>query len=241
MDEYLFIGKSLFFPKHGILVIGDLHIGYEAMLRQSGVLVPERQVKDIIADFKNIFNEIKKQGHELRKIIFIGDIKHAFGFEKSEKYEFQKVIEFLGDYLPQENIILLKGNHDTIDYTFEGLMKPFYIEDGILFLHGHKRIPELEDKLVHTIVFGHIHPSVLFEEGAKKEYYKCFLTGKSKGKEIIIVPSFLGFVEGTPINDYKEDYVETFSIVLKKDIMKFNVHAIGDGEVLDFGKVEDFS
>lgn len=241
MPEYIFINKSLFFPKQGILVIGDLHIGFEEMLRQSGVLVPARQVKDIINDLKNIFDEIKKQGHELRKIVFIGDIKHMFTYEREEKNEFQKVMEFLGDYLPQENIILIKGNHDTVDYTFEGLMKTHYIEGEILFLHGHKKIKQLEDKKIHTVVFGHIHPCILFEEASKKEAYKCFLTGKAKGKEVIVMPSFLDFVEGTPINDYKEDYIESFSIVPKKDIMNFNVHAIGDGEVLEFGKVSDYN
>lgn len=240
MHEYIFIGKSLFFPKQGILVIGDLHIGYESMLRQSGILVPERQVKDIINDFKKIFKEIKKQKHELKKIVFLGDIKHAFGFERSEKNEFQEVLEFLGNFLPQESIIFIKGNHDTIDYTFEGHMKPFYIEDEILFLHGHKKIKQIEDKNISTIVFGHIHPCVLFEEGAKKEAYKCFLTGKNDGKVVIVMPSFLGFVEGTPINDYKEAYVESFSIISKKSILNFKVHAVGEEEVFDFGKVKDF-
>ena len=55
MVEYEFISKTLFFPEKGILVIGDLHIGYEAMLRQSGILIPERQIKDLITDLKKIF------------------------------------------------------------------------------------------------------------------------------------------------------------------------------------------
>jgi len=237
--DYIFIDKSLFFPKQGILVIGDLHIGYEAMLRQSGVLVPERQVKDIINELKEIFEKIKQEEHELRKIVFIGDIKHAFTFEKIEKNEFQQVIEFLGEFLPQENIVLIKGNHDTIDYTFEGIMKPYYIEDGILFVHGHKKIKEIHDPKVKTVVFGHIHPCVIFEEGAKKEAYKCFLTGAYDKKEVIVLPSFLGFVEGTPVNDYDEDYIESFSIIPKKDIINFNIHAIGEDRIYGFGKIKD--
>ena len=238
--EYVFIGKSLFFPEEGILVIGDLHIGYEAMLRQSGVLVPARQVKDIIEDFKKIFAEIKEQKYDLRKIVFIGDIKHAFGYESEEKNEFQEVLSFLGEHLPQENIILIKGNNDTVDYTFEGLMKQFYIYEGILFLHGHKKIKEIRNKEVKTIVFGHIHPCILFEESAKKEAYKCFLTGKYLGKEVIVLPSFLGFVEGTAVNDYREDYIESFSIIPKKDIMDFEIHAVGDDKIYEFGKVKSY-
>jgi putative SbcD/Mre11-related phosphoesterase len=239
MPDYIFIDKTLFFPKQGILVIGDLHIGYEAMLRQSGVLIPERQVKDMINELKEIFEKIKQKNQELKKIVFIGDIKHAFGFERDEKNEFQEVIEFLGNYLPQENIILIKGNHDTIDYTFEGLMKTHYLEDGILFLHGHKKIKELNNKNIKTIVFGHIHPSVIFQEAAKKEAYKCFLTGKYLNKEVIVLPSFLGFVEGTPVNYYDEEYIDSFSIIPKKDLMNFQIHAIGEKSVFDFGKIKD--
>ena len=69
--KYQFMNKSLFFPELGILVIGDLHIGYEAMLRQSGVLIEKNQVKDIIKDLKQTFKEIEEQGNELMKIIFL--------------------------------------------------------------------------------------------------------------------------------------------------------------------------
>ena len=60
MTEYKFIGKTIFFPEQGILAVGDLHIGYEESLRQSGVLMPEQQVKEVINDLRNIINEIKK-------------------------------------------------------------------------------------------------------------------------------------------------------------------------------------
>jgi metallophosphoesterase superfamily enzyme len=49
-------------------------------------------------------------------------------------------------------------------------------------------------------------------KGVKKEIYKCFLEGKSRGKTSIIIPSFLDFTEGTLVNDYNEDYFESFSI-----------------------------
>ncbi|MBI3623614.1 metallophosphoesterase [Candidatus Pacearchaeota archaeon] len=241
MPEYEFINKALFFPKQGILVIGDLHIGYEAMLRQSGVLVPARQIKDIIDDFKKIFSEIKKQGHELRKIVFIGDIKHMFTYEREEKKEFQEVIEFLGNYLPKENIILIKGNHDTMDYTYDSSMKEHHIEEDILFIHGHKKPKIISEGNVKTVVMGHIHPSVVFEDGVKVEMYKCFLTGISQNKNFIVIPSFLDFHEGTAVNDYDKDYVESFSPIPKKDIMKFKVYAVGENEVFEFGKVKDYN
>ena len=62
------------------------------MLRQSGVLIPERQMKDIISDFKVIFKEIRKEKGKISKIVFLGDITHAFGYEFQERDEFLEII-----------------------------------------------------------------------------------------------------------------------------------------------------
>lgn len=240
MANHQFINRTLFFPGKGILVVGDLHIGYERRLRQSGVLIPERQIKDLKKDLSEIFKQIEKQGNSINKIVFLGDIKHGFAFESGERNEFNEVLEFLGEKFPAENIILIKGNHDTIDYTFEGFMKLFYIQDDIIFVHGDEEFPEIYDKKIKTVIMGHIHPSVILKEGPKKERYKCFLEGKYKNKEFIILPSFLDFVEGSPINNYSEDYEDYFSIVPKKSLLSFNVHIVGEDNVYEFGKVKDF-
>ena len=240
IPKYVFIDKSLFFPEHGILVIGDLHIGYDYMIKQSGVLIPERQVKDIISDLKEIFNMIKKTGKEIKKIVFLGDIKHAFSYEPEEKYDFIEIMNFLKLKIPEEDIILIKGNHDTMDFSY-GNMEDYHIESGIAFLHGHKAFPEIFDKKVQVIVLGHLHPSITLQEkpGVKKESYKCFLEGSYKGKILIVIPSFVDYYEGTPVNDYKEDYLESFFIVPRKDMLKFKIHVIGKDKVYDFGKVGD--
>jgi len=238
--KYEFIDKTLFFPELGILVIGDLHIGYDYMIRQSGVLIPERQVKEIISDLKKIFNKIKKAGNKINKMVFLGDIKHAFSYEPEEKYEFLEVMKFLKQETSEENIIFIRGNHDTIDFTY-GNMKDYHIESGIAFLHGHKSFPEIFDKKIQVIVSGHLHPSIMLEEkpGVKKESYKCFLEGNYKGKNFIVVPSFVDFYEGTAVNDYREDYLESFFIVPKKEILKFKIHVIGEDKVYEFGRVRD--
>ena len=58
--EYEFIGKTLFFPEKGILAVGDLHIGYDNMLRQSGILIPKSQTKSIKEELSEIFDKIEK-------------------------------------------------------------------------------------------------------------------------------------------------------------------------------------
>ena len=210
MIDYQLIDKFLFFPDKGILVVGDLHIGYENSLKQAGILMPERQIKDIIKEIKDIFKKLKQEKKEIKKIIFIGDIKHAFSFESKEVYEFKQVIKFLETLLPKKDIILIKGNHDTIDYTFEGKMKEFHREEDIGFIHGDKIIKKAFDGKIKLVVMGHLHPSIILQKGAKKETYRCFLIGKSFSKVFITMPSFLNFFEGTPVNFYKENYVGGF-------------------------------
>jgi uncharacterized protein len=239
MINYQLIDKFLFFPDKGILVVGDLHIGYENSLKQAGILMPERQINDITKEIKDIFKKLKQEKKEIKKIIFIGDIKHAFSFESKEVYEFKQVIKFLETLLPKENIVLIKGNHDTIDYSFEGKMKEFHKEGDIVFIHGNKIVKKAFDKKINFVVMGHLHPSIILQKGAKKETYRCFLTGKSFNKTFIIMPSFLNFSEGTPINSYKEDYGEGFSIIPKKDLLKFEVCISGENKTYNFGKIKD--
>ena len=238
--RYKFVDKTLFFPNEGILVIGDLHLGYDYMLRQSGILIPERQIKEIIHDLKEIFKKIKNINHKIKKIVFLGDITHAFGYEFQERDEFFEIIDFLKKEIPEEKIILIKGNHDTMDYK-HGKMKDCYVDESISFIHGHKAFPEIFDKKIRFIISGHLHPSITLEErpGVKKEAYKCFLEGKYKDKVFIILPSFFSFIEGTPVNDYKEDYLEFFSIFSRKEILNAKIHVIGKENTYDFGRIRD--
>jgi hypothetical protein len=238
--KYQFINKAVFFPTQGILVIGDLHLGYDYMIQQSGVLIPERQVREIISEFRDIFKTIKEKKQELNKIIFLGDIKHSFAYEWKEKNYFNEVYDFLKENFKEENIIFIQGNHDTIDYTFKGKLKKFHIEEDIAFIHGHEFINEIFDRKIKTLILGHIHPSVILSDsqGIKKERYKCFLVGKFKGKKTIILPSFLSTTEGTPINDYKESYEDYFSIIPKKDLINFEIYVVGDDKIYIFGKIK---
>ena len=238
--KYIFFEKTVFFPASGILAVGDLHLGYELMLRQSGVSLPESQVKETIESLRNIFSKVKEKGYALKKIVFLGDIKHYFGFEYKERRIFDEVLEFLRQHFTESNIILIKGNHDKMDYSGKK-MRNYCIEDGICFLHGHMTFPQMHDEKVRMIVMGHLHPSVIISDKSniKREKFKCFLVGRMFGKEAVVLPSYFDIMEGTSINDYSEEYHKYFSIIPKEDIMNFRAMAIGENGVYDFGKVKD--
>ena len=267
-EEFVFIDKSLFFPKQGILVIGDLHLGYEEMLQKEGVHISLGQLKELRNNLDKIVKIIQKDNYKLNEIIFLGDITHAFAYEWSEKNYYKELIKLATKYIPENKIVLIKGNHDTIDYTYKNTLKDCYISSDkkIAFLRGHKDFKKIYNKNVKTIVLGHLHPSVVLKDkqNIRKEKFKCFLVGKFKGKRIIIIPSFLSSNEGSTINldinNYEEYYEDYFSIIPKKDLMNLEVYVIeerdnkeykdnkNDGnnnkninKIYKFGKVKDLN
>lgn len=241
-QDFIFIRKTIFFPERGILAIGDLHLGFEYKIQQSGILVPERQVEELKEELKLIFDEIKNRNLKLKKIVFIGDIKHSFSYEWKEKNYFNEILKFLRSYVKDRNIILIKGNHDTIDYSFSDKLKDYFINGNIAFTHGHKLFSEVLNDKIKTIVMGHLHPSIILsdKQNIKREKYKCFLIGKFKNKKIIILPSFLSTLEGTAVNNLEYEYKNNFSIISKKTLMNFKVYIASENEVYSFGKIRDF-
>src|SRR3989344_2161916 len=196
-QKYLFINKTLFFPNEGILVIGDLHIGYEHLYEQSGLQISLGLTSQILDDLKKILNHIKAV-YTLKKIVFIGDIKHYFNTQYEEKKAFFKILNLIEKYVknPKTDIILIKGNHDTFDLTTKK-SKKVHIEDDIAFTHGHEKYKEIFSDKIKYVVMGHLHPSIRLSDKAKSEKFKCFLTGTYNHKEFIVMPSFFNVIEGT--------------------------------------------
>jgi len=234
--NYVFLSKTIFFPKKGILAIGDLHLGYDSMIKNQGINLPFDQLEETKKELELILKKIKAI-YTLKKIILLGDIKHHFNFQQNEIYDLRDFLRFLEKYTNKENIILIKGNHDTFtlkDYT----LKEFHIEEDIAFTHGEQNYEELfKNKDIQTIITSHIHPAVLIKDklNIKKEKYKCFLIGKYKKKNIIILPSFFSITEGSEINEYSKG--EKYQQMIPKEKLKsFDTYVVGKNEVYFFGK-----
>jgi len=231
MKNYKFILKSLFFPLKKILVIADLHLGHEEAMNKAGIYIPRISFSEIISDLKRIFSATGK----INEIVICGDLKHEFSsISEQEWRETYKLIDFL-----QENckkIILVKGNHDKIlGKLGEKIeIKDYYIKENVVFIHGNLLIPEILDNKIKLIVMGHRHPAVVLSDKYKKEKYKCFLTGKWKKKEVIILPSFFPLIEGSDLLEEGNNLL----FIKEKELRNFEVHAVSDSEVLDFGKLK---
>ena len=53
------IDLAVYLKKQKVLVIADLHIGFEEMLNKQGILIPRHQLKDIIEKLDGIFLKCK--------------------------------------------------------------------------------------------------------------------------------------------------------------------------------------
>ena len=251
LPEIMIIDLALLIDK--TLIIADTHIGYEESLNKQGILVPRFQFKEIIQRLERIIGNKR-----FDKIIINGDIKHEFGTISEQEWRHTlRLMDFLKQYCGE--IILIKGNHDTIlgpiakkrnikvvDYYIINNEKNQYsknplkkIKDkkNILVVHGDK----IDDKILNvinknkikTIIIGHEHPAVTLKEGPRAELYKAFLKGKWKKHNLIVQPSFNLVTEGTDV--MKERLLSPF---LKHDLRNFYAYIVAD-KVYGFGKLKN--
>jgi len=207
------------------LILGDIHIGLEECMNKEGILIPRFQLEEIFNRLDKIFSKVK-----VKNVIINGDIKHEFGtISRQEWRDTLRVLDYL---MEKGNVILIKGNHDTILGPIadkkEIKILDYYNIDDITILHGHKIIPDLNK----IIIIGHEHPAISFKE-RPSEKFKCFLKGSYRKHVLIVIPSFNFVFEGT--NILKEKLLSPF---LQQDLSKFEVFVVED-KVYNFGKLKD--
>ena len=230
-----YVGKCLLIKEKDrkLLIIGDLHLGYEEYLNRFGVFV-SRQMFNEMVDYLNCV--FKKIGN-VDEIVLLGDVKHDFGSIGRQGWgDVLKLFEYVEDKC--KKIIIARGNHDNfIGPIAKGSdvdVNDFYVWGEYCFIHGDKDFKEIYEKKIRCWVVGHGHPAVKISDNIKTEKYKCFLVGKYKNKKIILVPSFFSYKEGS---DPREN---DLGLAWKFRLNKFSVKIAGKNlEVLDFGKLKD--
>ena len=224
--------------KHGkkvILVVGDLHLGFESALNNAGAFINRYIFDETKQDLEEILNTEK----QFSEIVLLGDIKHTFGsILREEREQFKNILAILEKKC--KKIVITKGNHDVLlDYLAADSqieIKDMHIIGEVVLLHGDKDYELLKNKKIHTIIIGHIHPAIILRDGVKAEKYKCFLEGTYKGKQFIIVPSIVSNTEGTDPRNFST------KLPWKLPLENFKVIAVGKGlENYKFGKLKDIS
>ena len=228
-----FLNNSLLIDDK-ILVFGDFHLGVQEHLGG----LPAVQLKGILDNLREIFSYIDKLKIKINKIVVLGDFKHRFGeISDSEWREGVRLLDYFIEKVGRKNIILIRGNHDSILEPIARKRKlkieNFYVYDDVAFMHGHKEYKEaLKDKSkgVKILVLGHLHPTIRLTDEYKRERYKCFLLGKWKGKIVYVLPSFGDTGPGYELN--KEGYFRY------RDSLFINEKKLRDFEIIIYNNVE---
>ena len=148
--------------KERIIIIGDLHIGWEVTLSRQGIHVPS-QTSKMLSRLREIIRNERPT-----RVIMLGDVKHSVsGAELEEWRDVPDFFEELAKVVPCIQVVL--GNHDgnlepltpssvhLIPSTGIALWKKFGL------IHGHAwPAPELLE--CETLILGHLHPSVTLRD-----------------------------------------------------------------------------
>jgi len=146
-----------------VLVVADLHIGWEIALSEKGIHVPTQTPK-LLQKIKMLLSTYKPE-----KLLIIGDIKHTVA--TAEISEWHDVPDFFIELKTLINEIqIIRGNHDgnlepLLPEGIKTLPSSGTIVGDVGFFHGH-RWPSPMLLKCKTLVMGHVHPVVAFRDPA---------------------------------------------------------------------------
>jgi uncharacterized protein len=197
-DDLVLVENAVFLPETRTLVISDLQLDHEQQLRALGSNIMYEQAMQMIGLLETLIDQTKAQ-----RLVINGDLKHEFGRITSQ--ERRDILELLENFKEKVEIIIVRGNHDTLTGVLaEEVGVPMtgsWALGGFYAVHGHE-LPDEQDtryKEAHTIIIGHVHPAIRLDDGVRNERFKCFLVGKYKKKRLVVIPSFSTIVEGSDL------------------------------------------
>jgi len=145
-----------------IVVIGDLHIGWEVTLAQQGIHIPS-QTSKMLSRLRGIIEKEKPT-----KLTILGDVKHSVTAAELEEWrDVPEFFEALLKVVPSVQVIL--GNHDgnlePLTPSRIELIPPTGVALGNKFglFHGHAW-PAPAILGCRTLILGHLHPAVTLRD-----------------------------------------------------------------------------
>ncbi len=226
---------ALWLKKTNILVIADLHLGFEETQTKQGVMLPRFNYNEIKKSLEKIF----EKNSFFEKIIINGDLKHEFGIPSEQEWkEALGMLDFLQKHCKE--IVLVQGNHDNILgpiaawHGIKILKDGLFLEKEKIFItHGHKMLFSSDFEKAKTLIIGHDHVAVTLRDGTKREAFKCFLKGKCGEKDLVVLPSMSPIATGTNVFSNK-----LLSPFLQGNLLDFECWVIAD-KPLYFGRLSN--
>lgn len=215
-----------------IIVIADLHIGWEMAVSAKGIHVPSQTPK-LLTRLKSLISR-----YEPEELVILGDIKHTVA--TAEISEWHDIPDFFSELKKLvKKIRIVRGNHDgnlepLLPEDIELLPATGLVLEGTGFFHGH-RWPSPDILACKTIAMGHVHPVVSLRDPAgfritrpvwvkascnRKQLAKTLMQkyrshgamrtepqlyqAESEALQLFIMPSFNDFLGGRPLNERRQ-------------------------------------
>ncbi|MBN1678134.1 MAG: metallophosphoesterase [Candidatus Thermoplasmatota archaeon] len=186
----VFPGGAALLLDGNVLVVADLHLGYEAALEDEGLSIPRVQTSKIGQYLMEVIDEVRPS-----RLIVAGDMKH--NFSRNLTQEWQDVDRFVRMLSGRVKLEVIKGNHDNyLGAILGGYGVPLSMETdcaGVRILHGHR------GALKHGMtIMGHIHPSIRLRDSVGATLKNpCFLFDPKL--KVLVLPALSLVSPGTDI------------------------------------------
>jgi uncharacterized protein len=183
--EFIAAGEAaLFWPKHGALLVADLHLEKASSFAMGGQLLPPYDSRATLQELAGLVEQ-----HRARAVWCLGDNFHDDGGEARLEPEAAMLLRSLTAQLDWRWIV---GNHDPgIAANWGGQRFEEMEVDGLLLRHeavSDERRPELS---------GHFHPKLRQLIRGRMVSRRCFVRGESK----LILPAFGAYTGGLDADD----------------------------------------
>lgn len=193
-------------PDQGLVVVSDLHLGYERA--RASDFLPEVSRHEIRRGLLRLFERSKA-----KKLVLAGDLVES---RVAVRGGWSILDDFL-DWVDGQGVetVLLAGNHDPVgDRRFSECL----LVDGWLIHHGDRRMG-LKKRGAKAWVVGHWHPALHW----RGRSYRAFLSSA----EGIVMPAFTNDAAGVDILSRKPFQASSWA--------NFRCHICQSDQVLDFG------
>ena len=182
--------KSLFWPKHKMLLLADTHFAKDAVFRQHGIAIPDGACDK---NLQRLEKEIVETGAS--HVVVLGDFIHG---KIAEDHDFYLRFNTWRAGLPDIEFTVLLGNHDR--YLAESSINHVHFKDEMLidgFVLTHEPDPDSRG----YVLAGHIHPVTHLTDGVDRMRLPVFWFGSEVG----VLPAFGEFTGGYAVTPASND------------------------------------
>ena len=189
-EFFLRAQKSLFWPKHKMLLLADTHFAKDAVFRQHGIQIPGGTCD---RNLQRLEQEINETGAE--HVVVLGDFIHG---KIDSDHDFYLRFNTWRVGLPHVKFTVLLGNHDR--YLSESSINHVDFLDELLvdgFVLTHEPDPDARG----YVLAGHIHPVANLSDGVDRMRLPVFWFSKQVG----VLPAFGEFTGGYAVKPAAND------------------------------------